>query len=908
MADFAFQIVGDASKAEQAISSVEKRLADIGASAVAVNLKMRDALGGGNDNVARAAASARKALGEQNDQLKRQADLLSRIHGPAKSLASDLQALDALYRRNAISLSEYANEYRRLQDEFARSSGAKPNVPAAPSAIGLGSLRGAATAVGIGVGVKEVGELANEYQNLQNRLRFLAGGDMPKVNALFRQTQQVAAETRSDLSSTTEALVRFTLATKNLGLSQGEVFALTERINKAIKLSGASSAEASAGLIQLSQGLASGALRGDELRSVLEQLPAVADVIAKGLGVTRGQLRQLGADGKITADVIVDAFKKAGPELDKAFGDTVPTLAESLVQLKNNATVAFGSLVENTGIATAFGAAIKVVGDGVSAVTSLFELLEGTMHGLGPTLAAGTAALVAWKAGVLASLGPVAAIVAGLEAAKYIGDKLSETFNADIVAARKMNEQLAAAYEAFNAQTEAVIKDLDAIHDDIIAHETLGEALSSVAKEAASTGISFDTVGDVVDVLTTKLGQLFSQVDRGRQILIDANKDWDAASAKADDYKTAIITLKAQIEEFQRISGSTDVKKFLSSGDIATIRAYADAQQDATDLAQSYGIVIQQIHKQERDRRRAIEDLNDALAAGAITQDQFNEAIKRYSPEAKKAAKDAEKLAKEYEKIARAIGLVSEGPKHLTQAEQYKIYLEDIKRADQAEEEAQDRAVKRAEEAAEEKIRAHKEWRDSVLKYTDEAAEKRRDFEEKEKQAALKYAEQLGQTFAPLKDALVDMFRTGELSGERFLQVLDDIAIKLIEMQVLAAIDPTGKGTSLGQSFARSLLGAANGGQWTGVPRYDSGGQGMVGGNYGLDNNLFVARVSRDERVTIETPEDQRTGKYFGGGRGGTVINKVVYIDDPRQVVSSLDTRAGRTKVVKINRRFRRAR
>jgi tape measure domain-containing protein len=397
MTDFTFRVVADASKADQAISSVEQKL----------------------KRLPTAAQKAESAMGKMGDSLK-------------KGLA----------------------------------------------------------AAGIAVGVREVGQMANEFQNLQNRLRYLAGGDMAKVNSMFSELQGVASRTRADLSSTTEAFVRMSLATKQMGLSTNESMQLTERLNQAIALSGASGAEASAGMIQLSQGLASGALRGDELRSVMESLPGVADVLAKGMGVTRGQLRDLGADGKITAEVIVDSFRKAGASLDKDFGNTVPTISQSFVAFKNEIMVTVGKLDAATGVS-------KLLGSGLSAVMAIVQTAIIPVQVLGQAFGAlGDAGyVVAGALGAIALANPLIA-VAGLaiaigkavDAFDDIGaatgsvitkfqewDKLTKDVNstigktpeqikAAIIALDEMNIRMtlgAAAADAFRAAVEGKNKSAD---------------------------------------------------------------------------------------------------------------------------------------------------------------------------------------------------------------------------------------------------------------------------------------------------------------------------------------------------------------------------------------------------------------------------------------------------------------
>src|SRR5690606_16856748 len=202
------------------------------------------------------------------------------------------------------------------------------------SADGVDLLKRALAALGGAVAARELVRLLDTYTNLNNRLR-ATGLEAQNLTAVYQELRAVANDTRSSFEGSVELYSRLALSSKELGVSQRDLIEFTKSLNQAIILSGASATEAQAGLIQLSQGMASGTLRGDELRSVLEQLPAVADVIAKELGVTRGELRKMGEDGKITAGVILDAFKNARDELEQRFGRTVPTISQSFQVLQN---------------------------------------------------------------------------------------------------------------------------------------------------------------------------------------------------------------------------------------------------------------------------------------------------------------------------------------------------------------------------------------------------------------------------------------------------------------------------------------------------------------------------------------------------------------------------------------------
>lgn len=212
--------------------------------------------------------------------------------------------------------------------------------------------------VGAGAVINQIRQLSDAYTTIQNRLR-LTTTDQGNLNAVFDELYAISQRTRSSLESNANLYSRIALAARDLGTSQKDILEFTESLNQAIKISGATAQEASAGLIQLSQGLASGRLNGDELRSVLEQLPGVADVIAKGMGVFRGDLRKLGAQGKITAQVILDAFKASREEIAEKFAKTIPTVAEGFLMVKNAAIVMIGEINEAGGVTTTLGKGLR---------------------------------------------------------------------------------------------------------------------------------------------------------------------------------------------------------------------------------------------------------------------------------------------------------------------------------------------------------------------------------------------------------------------------------------------------------------------------------------------------------------------------------------------------------------------
>lgn len=238
------------------------------------------------------------------------------------------------------------------------------------SADGVEFLKKALATLGAAITAGELVRLLDTFTNLQNRLR-ATGLEAQNLTAVYQQLLGVANSTRQSFEGTVETYGRLANSAKDMGLSQQELIDFTKSLNQAIALSGASATEAQAGMIQLAQGMASGVLRGDELNSVLEQLPTVADVIAKQLNVTRGQLRQMGQDGKITADIIFDAFQNARGELEERFGKAVSTIGQSFQVLKNNVIDMVGRFDQATGASEAISRALLFVSENLDTIAKV---------------------------------------------------------------------------------------------------------------------------------------------------------------------------------------------------------------------------------------------------------------------------------------------------------------------------------------------------------------------------------------------------------------------------------------------------------------------------------------------------------------------------------------------------------
>ena len=230
----------------------------------------------------------------------------------------------------------------------------------------IGMVNRLAGALGVAFGVREIIEASEAYTTINNRLSLVTDSS-EELAAAQQDVFDIAQRTRSPLKETAEVYQRLATNADQLGMSLGEVGKTTETINKLMVISGTSGESAAAALTQLGQAFASGTLRGEELNSVMEQAPALAKAIADGMGVTVGQLRNLGQEGKITASAVVDALKNQSDAVTEQFGKMAPTIGQSLAQAQN-------SFINFVGKVDAVTGASKAV---AQAITGISESLDG---------------------------------------------------------------------------------------------------------------------------------------------------------------------------------------------------------------------------------------------------------------------------------------------------------------------------------------------------------------------------------------------------------------------------------------------------------------------------------------------------------------------------------------------------
>lgn len=214
---------------------------------------------------------------------------------------------------------------------------------------GVSSLTNAVTRLAgayLGIqGLRNVLNLSDTLSQTTARLDMMNDG-LQTTAQLTDMVYAAAQRSRGSFTATADMVGKLGNLAGDAFSSTQELVAFAEQLNKQIALSGASATAADAAILQLTQGLSSGALRGEELNSVLEQTPTVAKTIADYLGMSTGEMRELASQGGLTADVVKNALLSAADETNTKFAQMPMTFGQTMTQLGNYAIMAFQPVLQ----------------------------------------------------------------------------------------------------------------------------------------------------------------------------------------------------------------------------------------------------------------------------------------------------------------------------------------------------------------------------------------------------------------------------------------------------------------------------------------------------------------------------------------------------------------------------------
>lgn len=526
--------------------------------------------------------------------------------------------------------------------------------------------------LGLAIIGRQIQSLADEFSTLQNRIRFVTNSEA-ELAVVTEKLLALSNDTRSSFANNTQLFTRLAVSSRELGFSFKELLQFTTSLNKTIALSGATTKEAGGALIQLSQGLASGALRGDELRSVLEQLPAVADVIARKFDTTRGSLRSLGQQGRLTSREIIQGFLDQGEAIDKSFAKSVPTLRQALEVLRNQIVNFIGQTDRSGGVTSKFAQLTLLAAQNVETLARIITTVL-----VAKALARLITAFSTLRTVILTN--PIVLIPAliALAAGAFVGFADKITIATDGLAT--LQDFAVTTFEVLRDTFGPLISDVGEAFTSLIdpasfsfeeilrvAATTIDAVVGVLVGGAAAFGVVFDSIADDGEIVW----ELFKKSARDA---LEATLDFVLAIFQTigDTIRNLFSNIK------QVIANSAGALGALSSGNAEAAQAFADnAETAAKRLASSLGEIPNTFKKNLRalgdaDILAPIEITQQAQDLGARAAEEFNRAFqestgatdtvdKIFNTAEKRAQERAAEENKRRQDIAKAQAFLEQG-------------------------------------------------------------------------------------------------------------------------------------------------------------------------------------------------------------------------------------------------------
>ncbi|MCT7145777.1 tape measure protein [Salmonella enterica subsp. enterica serovar Oranienburg] len=516
----------------------------------------------------------------------------------------------------------------------------------------FGSLSRVATSLMAILSVQQVSQYADAWTTLNNKLANALRPSEQLVDVterVFNITQQ----TRGSLDATASLYARLERATREYGTSADDLAKLTTIINQGFVVSGATAQEAENAIIQLSQGLASGALRGEEFNSVNEQGNRLIVALADSMGVGIGQMRQMAAAGKLTTDVVVNGLLSQGVTIGNEFANTTTTISQALQVAGNNITKFFG---ENSTVKTGtaiFNDAVISVSENIGALSAILTAAAAVMGSR--YVGALTLATQAKLSGVAATIKQQTAEYNAAKAA--IASAEAEIRNSQaIIASEQAKARQLATQAAINKQYGLAVSyqsEYAAIQKNIVAADSAAtaakERLAAATQQASLANRTYAASATLAKNALALIGgpagaamlaaaavyYFYQKAQQAKQESIDFADSLDGLTAKMKemssvqiaaaiakteqsilDQQDAIASLRAEYEQLEQ------KKTFIEQA--AQIRGAAAVADDLADVNRNLAVQADKVEQAENKLSRTTSSLG-LLRAQA--NGQFREGI-----------------------------------------------------------------------------------------------------------------------------------------------------------------------------------------------------------------------------------------------------------------------------------------
>ncbi len=571
------------------------------------------------------------------------------------------------------SQQQLEQRLNRMDSSFNRTSQSVNNTERS-----MQSLSKVAAALTGYLSASMVASYSEAWTELNNKL----SNSVRASESLVDVTQRVfdiSQATRSSLDATATLYARLERGTREYNTSAADLAKLTSIINQGFIVSGATAQEAENAIIQLSQGIASGVLRGEEFNSVAEQGSRLMVALADSMGVGIGQLRKMAAEGKLTTDVVVKGLLSQGDAIGKEFAKTTRTMSQAFQEAGNNLTKFLGENTTIKSTISAFSDAVITVSknlDELSSVLTVIATVVGSRY-VG-ALAMATKSKVMMAA---ASRQESVATLQSARASEYAANMSVRKAQADLASARSA---VALAQAEYNV-AKGTLAEATAL-DNLIAKKSLASkaaitltqatqaqtaamANSAAAARAASLsmGLLRGAMGmlggpagvamlagaaiyyfyqkseqakqeardfaDSIDQLTVKLKELsYQEIARDAQ---DARDKQELLRLEMKEQENQLSSLRAQLElQKTALNGMPDL---IDKNTTRILREVTKLEGDLAENKKRHELITKYLSDAQDEYNRKTKEAIDLSVKSATTLDIERSALGRLTKQIKEA-------------------------------------------------------------------------------------------------------------------------------------------------------------------------------------------------------------------------------------------------------------------------------
>lgn len=692
----------------------------------------------------------------------------------------------------------------------------------------LGSLRNAVRGF---VGILAANEIAQfgqsiiaatrEFQNYQNQLR-LVTRDSEDLNRVISLLEQTAVRNRTSFAATADLFVKLRISTEALAISEERVVAVTSKLSQALQVAGADTATTNAVIRQFGQAMASGEVRGDEFRSLVEGLGPALAIMARESGLTVGELRRMSQEGELTAETMFKILENSR-SLTAAFNSMQPTIAQ---------------------LETATGDAFDRMLRKIAEVTGATQGYEGVLRNLARSFDA-----IAGTEGALVNLED-AEIMSRVRDGTISATAALEEFNSRYKTILQQIDDLTAAGVRYQDVFSNLFGKEDTANRVVAFRNELRALIEEQERQAAATKAEEERIralnARMTEILAPyqrfiRLGQEYEKLDFGTPL--------ERAIAKQSEARETLAQLRQAQQRLLEagLANEEDALVSITSEIRNAERAVAGYTQQVQELVglQGFDKFYDDLIKtttatvsNAEYARQAIERLMQDLGAGAISADVFAEAVERINKQLKVTDEVGNRLSEsirdytdglneslsdaqfefdklnmnaleiQLESIKRTLErdlkrqvtelrkLASENP---TRASEIESQIEQIT---QATNETIAQQQRLAEQAYENQRSFQSGWNNAFKSYADDATN------------AAKQAERIFQkATSGMEDAIVNFAKTGKFEFKGFINsILEELLRSKVQQLIASLFSGGGSGGGGSRSTIGRLLGFANGG------------------------------------------------------------------------------------------------